>query len=163
VTISRDQVAECYSLAMTAYRQDLRAEELNSWLEVLGAADIDGAVAVTATVRLCMRPGQWPPTPGDVVAETLAVMGRPPAPELDAAVGYYLAGDWDAHPAVAQAARAVWWDRVNAEAQAVRQFRQLYAAALDDTVRRPAPAVRRSEPAAIRESVQRAITRGDRP
>ncbi|HYH73335.1 MAG TPA: hypothetical protein VD764_08945, partial [Nocardioides sp.] len=160
MTISRDQVAECYQLAMTAYRCDIKREELNAWLAVLGAADIDGDVAVTVTVRMCMRPGQWPPTPGDVVGETLAVMGRPPAPAIDAAVGYYLAGDWDVHPAVAQAARAVWWDRVAAEAQAVRQFRQLYAAALDDTVRRPAPAVRRSEPAAIRESVQRAITRG---
>lgn len=146
MTVTREQAADCYTLAMTAYRRDVHPEEVRAWHTVFEVAGIDGGEAVRATARLCSRPGQFPPTPGDIVAEARG--GG--APDLDAAIGYYLAGAWDVHPAVAVAARQVYWDRVNAPDKALHQFRQFYAAAVDAQVVRPPT----GEPAHISEAMR---------
>jgi hypothetical protein len=151
MTVTREQAADCYTLAMTAHRHDVKPEEVRAWHTVLAASGIDGDAAVQATVRLCSRPGQFPPTPGDVVAEA---QGVDAPPSVEAAMGHFLAGTWDAHPAVEAAARNVWWDRVNAPDQAMRQFRQLYAAALDGEAARHRKA---SEPAHISEAMRKPL------
>jgi hypothetical protein len=153
--IDRAKVAECYTLAMTSHHRDVKSEELRAWHAVLEASGVDGDAAVQATIRLCMEPGGFPPTPGDVIAEVLA--GTTP-PALDAAIGFYLAGDWDAHPLVAVAARNVWWDRTNAQDQAVRQFRQFYAAAIEAESSR-----RRTATELVRIGEVRAFEFRDRP
>lgn len=135
--MTRDETAACYALALKAHRQPLDPDELDAWQLLLG--DIDGTAAMAATRRLCLRPGQWPPTPGDIASEVARATGTtPPAPEV--ALGHYLAGRWDAHPAVERAARAVYWDRSAAPDAAAREFRRIYAAETDAEV----PAGRRA-------------------
>lgn len=129
--MTRDEVAACYTLAMTNSRQAIRREELEAWYTVLGPTTIDGAVALEATRRLCLRDSAFPPSSGEVYAETQRLDGSSP-PSVEAATGHYLAGRWTAHPAVKRAASKVYWDRSYAPDAATREFRRLYAAELDN-------------------------------
>lgn len=129
--MTKDEVAACYTLAMTNFRQKIRREELEAWYAVLGPTGIDGSVALEATRRLCLRDSPFPPTSGEVYAETRRLDGSAP-PSVEAAIGHYLAGRWNAHPAVKRAAAAVYWDRAYSPDAAAREFRRLYEAELDN-------------------------------
>lgn len=122
---------------------------LEAWHLVLG--DADGEQALEATLRLCRQDRQHAPRPGEVLAE-IARMTDTTAPTVDAAVGFYIAGQWDRHPLVKRAAEAVYWDRREMPDKAKWDFRNLYESMLHDertgTVRSD-PALTRGEPSRL--------------
>lgn len=122
------QTAECYALVASAYGLEASTHQIEAWQLLLG--DLDGPAALEATKRLCLRDTPFPPRPGEIKAE-VERMTNTAAPDLEAATGYYLAGNWDVHPAVNAAAQRVYWDRINAPDKARFQFRDLYNAELD--------------------------------
>lgn len=136
--LERKAVGDCYTLAMTAFRQPVRAEEIRAWYALLGPLEVDPADLLEATRRLCLRDTPFPPTAGEVYAETRRLDGSSP-PGVEAAVGFYLAGRWTEHPAVMRAATRVYWDRHYAPDAAAREFRRLYEAELYDETRGLAP------------------------
>lgn len=126
--MNRTETAKCYALVAKTYGTASDPEAMEAWHLLLG--DLDGEQAQTATVALC-RTMTFAPRPAEIRAEVDRASGVTP-PSLDAALGFYLAGEWDRHPLVRAAAAAVHWDRINAPDQAQRQFRALYGAALHD-------------------------------
>jgi hypothetical protein len=158
--MTREEVMQVYVLVTTSYRQQVRKEELEAWHALLGPTDLPAGDVMAAATRLCLEPRTFPPTVGEVYAAAVAV-SSPPVPSMDAAIGHYLAGNWDAHPAIREAARAVWWDRRMAEAQAVRQFRQLYTAATETS----SPSVDRAggSPAPVAEIGHRVVAELEGP
>ncbi len=126
--MNRTETAKCYALAAGAYEMEPSATTIEAWHLLL--ADLDGDAALAATKRLCQRDTPFPPRPGEIVAEVARLTGDE-LPSLDAAVGFYLAGEWDRHPAIRAAASRVQWDRNGDKAQAaVWEFRSYYSAAM---------------------------------
>lgn len=153
--MNRAQTAECYALVAAAYQLEPDETNLKAWHILLG--DLDGQEAIAATVRLCRRDTPFAPRPGEIIAEVERVTGDK-APSLEAAVGFYMAGEWTIHPAVERAARAVQWDRINAPDKARYQFRSMYEAELwreETGARREAEAINAGpQPLALEEATE---------
>lgn len=101
---------------------------LAAWYDVMGDTEPDAALA--ATRSLLRQPNDFPPKPGHILAEVARLNGST-APLLEAATGYFMAGNINAHPAVARAAATVYWDRAHKPDEARWQFRDAYSAELD--------------------------------
>lgn len=128
--MNRLNVARCYTIVALAYGLDASTEAVDTWTMLL--ADVDDAAGIEATKALCRRDSPFPPRPGEIVAEAARLDGTAP-PTIDVALGHYLAGNWDVHPAVRAAADRVYWDRRLVPERASFEFRQVYAAVVDDT------------------------------
>lgn len=101
---------------------------LAAWFGVMGDTDPDKAL--TATRSLLRQPNDFPPRPGHILAEVDRLDGTTP-PSEQAALGYYMSGQWSVHPAVERAAKLVYWDRNERPDDAKWDFRSRYAAELD--------------------------------
>lgn len=135
--MNRSDTAKVYALVCGAYDVAMSEIGITSWHALL--ADLDADLTMEAARRLCLRDSSFPPRPGEIVAEMQRLTGDTPPP-LEAAIGYYLAGRWDAHPLVAHVAKGCQWDPVYAPEEAKWDFRARYQAALhdhDDGTRRP--------------------------
>jgi hypothetical protein len=135
--MNRSDTAKVYALVCGAYDVTMSEIGITAWHALL--ADLDAKLTMEAARRLCLRDSSFPPRPGEVVAEMQRLTGDTPPP-LEAATGYYLAGQLDAHPVVAQVAAGCYWDRINAPEEAKWDFRARYQAALhdiDEGTRRP--------------------------
>jgi len=149
--MNRAETATCYTLACKAYGAPIDELELRSWHELLH--DLDGSMALEATRRLCLRDAKFKPNPGEIKTEVERIDGATPPP-MNAAIGFYLAGEWDEHPLIRTAAEKVYWDRNNEPEKARHDFRNHYAAALDQhenghTPRRPAIGESTPQPLAL--------------
>jgi hypothetical protein len=124
--VNRAGTAACYTLVCRSYRLEMSDGQLETWHELL--SHLDGSTALEATRRLCAS-RRFAPVPAEIIAEADRLAGPSPPP-VEVAIGYYLAGRWDAHPLVELVARSVYWDRRVPEGQ--WEFRHRYAAALHD-------------------------------
>lgn len=127
--MNKIQTAEVVMFVSKAHRSmDTDQNTMRVWHALL--SDLDGEAVLAATVSLLRKPSAFAPTPGQIRAEVERMDGTTP-PSEQAALGYYMSGEWDAHPAVARAAKAVYWDRNECPEEAKWDFRARYAAELD--------------------------------
>lgn len=118
-----------YALMCATWRNQPNEPELTAWQLAFAESDPDIAMAAATAVIREDRP--FMPRPGEIIGvmrshdETI-----PPTPVQ--ALGFYMAGNWDAHPLVRKAADAVEWDRTHPEVadRARFQFRDLYESEL---------------------------------
>lgn len=127
--MNRSDTAKVYALVCGAYDTTPSEVGITAWHALL--VDLDPQLAMEAARRLCSRDSSFPPRPGEILAEVSRLTGDTPPP-LEVAVGYFLAGQLDAHPAVAEAAEGCKWCRVNAPEEAKWEFRSRYQAVLHD-------------------------------
>lgn len=127
--MTKNQTAEVVTFVAKAHRSmDTDATTMRVWHALL--SDLDGPAVMDATMSLLRKPAPFPPTPGQIRAEVERLDGStPPSPE--AALGYFMAKNEKAHPAVERAAKRVTWCRDNAPTEAQWQFKAMYAAELD--------------------------------
>lgn len=140
--MNRAEVAECFALVVACYDLDPAPATIEAWHVML--RDLDADEAFAATKALCARDTAFAPRPGEIIAQVRRARGDEP-PTLEAATGYFLAGEHTAHPLVEQATSAVTWDRRLAPDQARFQFRAAYLAALDAAERREVIELRADE------------------
>lgn len=124
--MTRTEAKRLFALVAATYRLPPSEIEAEAWFVLLAPLDFD--IAMAATKRLLTQSRDYPPKPGDVYEA--AVLGD--APSIEQATAWYTAGEWDRHPLVGKAARAVYWDRASAPTKARDEFRVLYLAALHD-------------------------------
>lgn len=104
------------------------ADTMRVWHALL--SDLDGPTTLKATMSLLRKPSAWPPTPGQIRAEVERLDGNT-LPTEQAALGYFMTGQWTVHPAVERAAKAVHYDRHECPQEAIWDFKSRYAAELD--------------------------------
>lgn len=131
-----EETTQLYLLACAASRQQPSEREQAAWVWLLDDLAADEAVA--AVKRHC-REEKWMPQPAEIVDQVRRLNGDVP-PTLEAAVGYYLSGEHDAHSLVAKAAEMSQWDYRHPEVatQAKFDFRNHYQGLLDQEQRRQA-------------------------
>lgn len=124
-----DQTEALYALMCATWRNQPNKPELTAWQ--LAFADSDAELAMVAATTIIREDRPFMPRPGGIIAVMRSHDESIP-PTLEQATGYYLAGDWDAHPLVNKAARAVEWDHTHPEVadRARFQFRDLYESEL---------------------------------
>jgi hypothetical protein len=128
--MERVDTAKCFFMVAHAFAMpDPTEAQLETWHALIG--HLDPEVAMAATVGLCSQDREFAPRPGQIIAEAQRML-TPEAPTVAAALGFYMAGDWDVHPIVAKVARACFYDRVMAPDEAKWDFKQRYEAALWD-------------------------------
>lgn len=126
--MNRTDTAKCYALVCGAYCVEPNEVNIESWLMLL--RDLDGALALEATRRLCLRDSPFPPRPGEIMAEARRIRGNEP-PNVDAAVGLYFADRDELHPLVQLAAAKCFFDRHKTDYDRARwEFRNAYEAVL---------------------------------
>lgn len=127
--MNRSDTAKVYALVCGAYDTTPSEVGITAWHALL--ADLDFEHTMEAARLLCRRDSPFAPRPGEIIAEVARLNGDTPPP-LEVAIGYFLAGHLDAHPAVAEAARGCHWCRINAPEEAKWEFRSRYQAVLHD-------------------------------
>lgn len=125
--MNRAETARCYALVTAGYHQTPSEGVLAGWFALLG--DLDAQEAYAATLHLC-RTSKYPPRPAEIREVVESAKGEV-APDVEAALGYFMAGEWSVHPAIEAAAKGVYWDRLMAPDKAEFAFRALYKRALD--------------------------------
>lgn len=146
-----DDIVEVYAVVCATYEREFSALAVKGWQ--LALAPFESTIVEHAVAEILREKRPFPPKPGEIVDMIHRLDGTIP-PTLDAATGYYLAGQLDAHPLVREAAAAVPWD-VNHPDVADRarfQFRNAYAALIDrhedDRLRPAREAIEAGSPAA---------------
>jgi hypothetical protein len=127
--MNRKETARCYLLWAAAYDRDAKDATIAGWHAIIG--DLDGDEAYEATLELC-RSSKHVIRPSEIRDRVLKKSGDLP-PDIEAAIGYYLAGEWTVHPLVEKAAKRVDWDRKMMPKEATYQFRAGYTALLDNS------------------------------
>lgn len=124
-----EQTKTLYGLMCATWRNAPNEPELAAW--TLAFEDADPHLVMLVAKQIIREDRPFMPRPGEILAE-LRKHDETIPPTLDEATGYYLSGNWDVHPLVDKAARAVEWDRNHPEVavQAKFDFRQNYEAAL---------------------------------
>lgn len=153
--MNRSDTARVYALVCGAYDVAMSEIGITAWHALL--EDLDFELAMEATRRLCRRDSSFAPKPGEIVAEVQRLTGDTPPP-LESAVGYFLAGQDDVHPLVAEVAKGCYWDRHNAPEEAKWEFRSRYQAALhdrDEGTRRPVREALGTGPVSVGELAKR--------
>lgn len=127
------EVLRCLTLVDEAFDVPARSAQATKakvalWHAVLG--EFPAQVGLTATKRVLGSDLRYAPRPGQIAAEARKLLGVEP-PSTEAAVGMYLSGRRDGHPAVAEAARRCNLDPRRADYGEVRwEFRSMYEAVL---------------------------------
>ena len=155
--MNREQVLRCYLLWASAHNIEPSDTGILAWYAALD--DVDGDAGYAATVDL-VRTSTRMFRAGDVRQAVLKGNGDLP-PDEETALGYYLSGQWDRHPAIAKAANDVHWDRFEVPDRATYQFRQLYRSAVDAEGNQRREGIGRGDPAAIGDLLGDAQPEGD--